>query len=40
MKSKSLRILGAVATLFALITASTACTWILHQPKEPKCLRK
>ncbi|HHV60517.1 MAG TPA: cyclic lactone autoinducer peptide [Clostridiaceae bacterium] len=40
MKSKVLRIVGALLTLAALFTASSACSFIIHQPKEPKCLRK
>ncbi|HHV98310.1 MAG TPA: cyclic lactone autoinducer peptide [Clostridiaceae bacterium] len=39
-KSKILGVIGAIATLLALISASTACTWALHQPRMPKCLNK
>lgn len=40
MKSKLFRVIGALAVLSALFSASTACTWLAYQPKMPKCLNK
>ncbi|NSW91622.1 MAG: cyclic lactone autoinducer peptide [Firmicutes bacterium] len=40
LKSKVFKVLGALVTLFAVISASSACTWLLYQPKQPKCLDK
>lgn len=39
MKQKVFGIIGAVVALIAMAVASTASFWLLHQPKEPKCLR-
>ena len=40
MNHKLLMTLAAVATLFASITASSACIWVYYQPEEPKSLRE
>jgi len=32
-------IISAIISVIALVSASSACIFILHQPKTPKCLR-
>lgn len=41
-KLKTLLLTGLVSilTLFATISAASACLWVHYQPETPKCLRK
>ncbi len=32
--------LAVIVTAIAMLSVSTACFWILYQPKAPKCLTK
>lgn len=38
LKSKIFKVVGALVTLLAIVSASTASTWLLYQPKQPKNL--
>lgn len=39
MKKKNiLALIAALATVFATSIATSACTFFLYQPEEPKCL--
>ena len=40
MKKRLFMVVASVATLVASIVASSACTFFLYQPEEPKCLRE
>lgn len=40
INQKLLMALAAAATLFASMTASSACIWVYYQPEEPKSLRQ
>lgn len=38
-KSRVLMAIAAIATVIASSVATSACSWMLYQPEEPKCLR-
>lgn len=39
MKKKNLlTLIAALATVFATTMATSACTYYIYQPEEPKCL--
>lgn len=40
LNSRVLMAVASVATVFASIVASSACTWAIYQPEEPKSLRE
>ena len=40
MVRKILGVISVIASLAALYTASTACSFIWYQPRTPKCLLK
>ncbi|MEG0772228.1 cyclic lactone autoinducer peptide [Clostridium sp.] len=35
-----LAIIATISTILATTVATSACTWFLYQPEEPKCLRE
>lgn len=39
MKKGLLAIAASVVTIVASLVASSACLWVMYQPKEPKCLK-
>ena len=40
INSKILMVVAAVATIMASTVATSACTWLIYQPEEPKSLRE
>ncbi|MCX7745408.1 MAG: cyclic lactone autoinducer peptide [Clostridia bacterium] len=40
MKDKFFRLLSVFITVMAVIASSTACWFLIYQPKLPKVLRK
>lgn len=40
MKNKILMSIATLATIFASVVATSACTFSYYQPEEPKCLRE
>lgn len=40
LKKGFLTLAAAALTLIATNVASTACTWFMYQPEEPKSLRE
>ncbi|MDP4180765.1 MAG: cyclic lactone autoinducer peptide [Bacillota bacterium] len=40
MRHNFLRLLSAILFVIASLVSSTACLWLFHQSKTPKCLLK